>query len=77
VCACVSESVSESMCVCVIVYVSEASLLQQCSGYGCRPYGRCQSPTQLGEGRGQIVCQSESVCVREGVREIQGLCMCQ
>ena len=38
-------------------------MLQQCSGYGCRPYGRCQSPAQLGEGRGQRWCVRASLCV--------------
>ena len=59
---CVRKRVREYVCVTegvfVIVYVSEAPMLRQCSGYGCRPYGRCQSPTQLGEGCGQIVCQN-------------------
>jgi len=43
------DGVSERVCVCVPC----ASLLQQCSGYGCRPYGRCQSPAQLSKGCGQ------------------------
>ena len=65
---CVSESVSERECQRVCVCMSEVSMLQQCSGYGCRPYGRCQSPAQLSKG---CVCVRVCACVREGVREIR------